>query len=117
MSERTSLHSALTRIAKRGLEINTVIDVGASDGRWSLEVEPFWRNARYHLIEAFEHWKPALEELVAKKPNYSYTLAAAGPMVGRTRFTSTDDPMGGSAAHDAVGKASWDVPMVSIDDE
>ena len=44
--------AALARIAARDTEIRTVIDVGASDGRWSLQAEPVWPDARFHLVEA-----------------------------------------------------------------
>jgi FkbM family methyltransferase len=117
LADRTSLKSALKRIAKRGLEVNTVIDVGASDGRWSELAERFWPDAHFHLIEAFDYWKPALEKLVAAKPNYSYVLAAAGARDGFVQFSnSPSDPCGGVAATDA-SDGFWTVPMVSIDAE
>lgn len=115
---QTSLANALARIAKRGLDIRTVIDVGASDGRWSEAAERFWPTARFHLIEAFDHWKPALDKLVARKPHYSYTLAAAGPRDGEVYFSnSKEEPYGGVAATSASDQGFWKVPMVSIDGE
>lgn len=115
--EPTSLRNALARIAKRGLKINSVIDVGASDGRWSAKAEDFWPAARFHLIEAFDHWKPTLDRLVAHKRHYSCTLGAAGPSDGETYFIgSKEDPYGGGAASFASAR-SWKVPMVSIDSE
>jgi FkbM family methyltransferase len=113
-----SLPRALQRIANRGLEINTVIDVGAAEGLWSAEAERHWPHARFHLIEAFDRWKPALEKLTAERPHYSFSLAAAGPCDGSTRFASDpNNPTGGSAAHDASAPTYSDVPMVSIDNE
>src|SRR5258708_1681177 len=99
MPDPLSLPAALTRIAARGLEINSVIDVGASNGQWSDAADPFWPQARFHLIEAFHHWKPALEDIIARKKNYSYTLAACGPQNGETSFYNTEDnPCGGGAS-------------------
>lgn len=113
-----SLTSALRRIAGRGLEINTVIDVGAAEGLWSTEAERQWPHARFHLIEAFDHWRPKLERLAAERPNYSVRFAAAGPADGVTRFASDpNNPSGGSAAHDASASTYVHVPMVSIDKE
>lgn len=118
MSSVTGLENALWRIAQRGLEINTVIDVGASNGQWSAVAERFWPDARYHLVEAFDHWKPALEMLVARKPNYSYVLAAAGPREGEAKFNnSPKDPAGGVAVLATDDPAFWTTPMVTIDSE
>ena len=110
---------ALARIAKRGLEINSVIDVGASDGRWSRMAEKFWPGARFHLIEAFEHWRPKLAALAARNPRYSFSLAAAGAQDGGSiPFTNSKaDPLGGVAGPAAMHESHWTVPMVSIDAE
>jgi FkbM family methyltransferase len=113
-----TLQAALARIAKRGIEIKTVIDVGASNGSWSETAETFWPDARYHLIEAFEHWRPDLESLMRRKPNYSFTLAAGGPHDGKTLFTnSVEAPFGGTADVGKDCSDAWPVPMVSIDAE
>jgi FkbM family methyltransferase len=117
MSEH-SLASALRRIAVRGLEINSVIDVGAAEGLWSIEAERHWPHARFHLIEAFAYWRSKLERLVSERPNYSISFAVAGPADGVTRFASDpNNPSGGSAAHDASASTYVYVPMVSIDKE
>jgi FkbM family methyltransferase len=117
-AEPTAATRALARIAGRGLDVSTVIDVGASDGRWSEQAERFWPEARFHLIEAFDHWRPALDTLAARKPHYSYTLAAAGSSEGEVSFTnSKEDPFGGAASSSAVDTRHWKVPMVSIDGE
>ena len=116
--DRTDVRAALGRIAARGLAINSVIDVGASDGCWSRMAEEFWPNARFHLIEAFDHWKPALDALVGRRLRYSYSLAAAGPRDGEVFFTnSREEPFGGVAALSPMGGHHWKVPMVTIDGE
>lgn len=113
-----TLQAALARIAKRGIEIKTVIDVGASNGSWSETAETFWPDARYHLIEAFEHWRSDLESLMKRKRNYSFTLAAGGPHDGTTLFTnSVEAPFGGTANVGKHYSDAWPVPMVSIDAE
>lgn len=109
---RTETDEALRRIAARGMEIASVIDVGASDGRWSRMAERHWPTARFHLIEASAHWRSRLDELVGRKPAYSVTMAAAGPRDGETPFYRNGDPFGG-----AVSNRGDTVPMVSIDSE
>lgn len=42
---------AMKRIAARGIAINSVLDVGASNGSWSLEARQCWPGAHYHLVE------------------------------------------------------------------
>jgi FkbM family methyltransferase len=94
-----STPAALARIAARGLEIRTVIDVGASDGRWSLQAEQVWPGARFHLVEANRTHEDSLRRLCARKPTFGYTLAAAGPADGRVPFDDSR-PFGGRAAPD-----------------
>lgn len=44
--DRLSLDAALSRFRARDIPIATVIDVGASDGRWSLSVKKHFPDAR-----------------------------------------------------------------------
>jgi FkbM family methyltransferase len=112
-----TLDAALGRITKRGLEIATVIDVGASTGCWSALAERYWPYARFHLIEAFDHWRDDLENLVKGKPNYSFTLAAAGPSVGTAALVSNHDSPYGGWVGSSNDPQTRPVPMVSIDAE
>ena len=104
--------AALGRIAARGLEIRSVIDVGASDGRWSLQAEPVWPDARFHLVEANPVHEARLRRLCARKAGYSYTLAAAGPADGSVAFDDSN-PFGGRAAP-AGGAPQTVVPQRSL---
>jgi hypothetical protein len=47
-----STDRALWRVANRDLQIGTVIDIGAPDGRWSDVCAKHYPDARYLLIEA-----------------------------------------------------------------
>lgn len=99
VAQAMSAPAALARIRARGLEIRTVIDVGASDGRWSLAAQRIWPEARFHLVEANAVHEAALGRLCARRAAFSYTLAAAGPADGRVAFDASD-PFGGQAAPD-----------------
>lgn len=108
---------ALKRIVGRGVECRTAIDVGASDGRWTTLARKAWPDARYHLIEAFRQWEPALTAFCGDDPRLSFTLAAAGEADGTTPFSnSVEEPFGGSAMPGA-GEPQWIVPQVAIDCE
>ena len=99
VAQALSTPAALSRIAARGLEIRTVIDVGASDGRWSLQAEPVWPGAKFHLVEANRVHEGSLRRLCARRPAYSYSLVAAGPADGTVPFNDRN-PFGGRAEPD-----------------
>jgi FkbM family methyltransferase len=94
-----STAAALARIAARGTEIRTVLDVGASDGRWSLQAETVWPEARFHLVEANPAHAGRLHRLCARKPAFSCSLVAAGPVDGEVGFDGSN-PLGGRALPD-----------------
>src|ERR1051326_9091564 len=55
-----TLDGALDRLRSRKIDVATVIDVGASDGRWSAELLRVYPRAQYLLIEANGVHEPAL---------------------------------------------------------
>ncbi|MBP2232917.1 FkbM family methyltransferase [Azospirillum agricola] len=92
--------SALFRLARRGLPVASVLDVGAAEGLWSVAALPVWPDARYHLVEAFEHWRGALERVCAERDNFSHVLAAAGEHDGEAWFHNDPEaPYGGGLSH------------------
>src|SRR4051794_5991216 len=58
--------------------LGTMIDVGASNGSWSLAAKRVFPEARVHLVEAQAVHEPALRDLAARRPDFGYVLAAAG---------------------------------------
>ncbi len=114
LTEQTSTRAALGRIAGRGLEIASVLDVGASDGSWSLAARALWPDARFHLIEAFDHWRPALESLCAREPSFSHVVAAAGASEGEIYFRNNPAAPYGGAASERPIDGGWRVPQVSL---
>jgi len=111
-----SLTSMLTRIASRApLGIQTVIDVGASDGRWSKQVMPFYPNANYLLIEANTVHQAGITAFASARPNVQTVMAVAGDKQGEIFFDASD-PFGGVASHThKMGYIS--LPVITIDDE
>lgn len=112
--------SALSRLAQRGLQVASVLDIGASDGQWSLAARRIWPDARYHLIEAFDHWRAPLEAVCSAQTGFSHAIAAAGNSDGEVWFYNDPDaPYGGAAFQDQPdGKErpekSWKVPQVAL---
>ena len=72
------MDAALARAAQRTPEVATVVDVGASDGRWTRLAMNHYPDAQFLLIEAQEEHKPALKEFCDRCANAQYILAAAG---------------------------------------
>lgn len=111
-----SLRAALKRCLGRGLHIETIIDVGASDGRWSLAAREAFPEAFCLLIEAQDGHNKALESLKEREIRFDYIIAAAGDRKGSV-FFNADDLFGGLASATPVGNHCISVPMVTVDEE
>jgi len=94
-----STRRALARLGEAGVAVRSAIDVGASDGRWSVEAAPIWPDARFHMVEANPVHTPALERLCGQRKRFSHVCAAAGDREGSIYFNACD-PFGGIASHE-----------------
>lgn len=111
-----SFRAVLMRCRKRGTQIGAIIDVGASDGRWSLLAKKYFPEAFCLLIEAQGAHRVALEKAKKQLVHADYIIAAAGDQQG-TIFFNADDLFGGLASVTPVGNNCISVPMVTVDDE
>ena len=114
---RTSIEfgAALKRISSHNIEINTIIDIGASDGRWSKEAMQYYPNASYFLIEANPLHEEKLRQFKATHKNIDYVLSAAGDIEGNAYFYNKD-LFGGLASHDAsLYSECIESPMTTVD--
>ena len=111
-----SLRSAFKRCRRRGLQVGTIVDVGASDGRWSLVAREYFPQAFCLLIEAQKDHKKALEKVKSRFSRFDYVIAAAGNRQG-TIFFDAADLFGGLASATPVGNHCVTVPMVTVDEE
>lgn len=111
-----TIAGSFERYASR-IPISTVIDVGASDGRWAAQARRAYPDAEVLLIEAQRGpHGAALERLERSDPKMHAVLAAAGDAVGEVHFDTTD-PMSGVASHSPTGAHDEVVPMTTIDHE
>lgn len=106
---------ALRRIAARGIDIGTVIDIGASNGAWSKSAQKIFPQARYLLIEAQGLHEPHLRDFASNQPNVDYVLKAAGEKPGAIYFDAAD-PFSGQARTEAA-PGLVEVPVTSVDHE
>lgn len=111
-----SMWEALERCINRGIEISTVIDVGASNGMWARECIKFIPHAKYLLIEAQEPHRKELDEFQKEFVNSEYILAAAGNREGKIFFDNTG-LFGGLASETPFEKNCIEVPVIRVDNE
>lgn len=111
---KASTERALLNAIDRGVQVRTVIDVGASNGSWSRGLMKHLPQARYLLVEAQQCHKPALEAFCAGRPNVSFFMTAAGDRDGLCYFDDAS-PFGGLAAHDPGNGCDAQLPMSKVD--
>lgn len=111
-----SMEDALARCVSRGLQVNTVIDVGASNGCWSRICRKYLPNAYYLLIEAQEPHKNALASFCTEFPNSQFIIAAAGKNIGKIYFDNSG--LFGGVASDVPFEGNCiEVPVTNINYE
>ncbi len=103
----------LARAAGRGLHINTWIDVGASDGMWSLGARRHFPAARYLLFEPLAERQSALAHLKTRH-GFDTVAAVAGAAPGSVEF-AVDPALDGSGVAPAGASGTRNVPVETID--
>jgi FkbM family methyltransferase len=111
-SGATNIHGMLAR--RRDVIVQSVIDVGASDGRWSAELMHHFPKAEYLLVEAQSaaHGE-ALRQFKATHANVDYVLAAAGDRDAEVYFDASD-PFGGVASPTPFAENNIVVRMAAV---
>lgn len=106
--------AALHRAAERGVAVNTVIDAGASDGRWSAMARRHWPNARYLLVDANPVHAPALQAFKNRHPGVDFEIVAAGDRDGSVYFDAAHAFIG-IASHASTRPDDLQLPMRRLD--
>ncbi len=112
----STMIAALERLARSHPDLSTIVDVGASDGRWSLLARRHFPDAAFLLFEALRVPHEAKLQALAADPSFHVVLAAAGDHSGSTHFDASD-AFGGVASESPTGDADLVVPMTTIDEE
>lgn len=111
-----TMSKAIERCCKRGLSVNTVIDVGASNGSWSQDCLNHIPNANYFLVEAQVEHEENLIKFKNNNKNIDYIIAAAGDKEAAIFFDKSD-LFGGIASSKKIDENYIKVPMISLDKE
>ncbi len=112
--DKISLEGALERCKSRNPDIQTVIDIGASNGMWTEKCVKYFPEAYYFLVEAQEPHEDGLRRLKKSMPRMDYILSAAGDTDGEIHFDETA-LFGGVASHEPFTKNDIMVPVTTID--
>jgi FkbM family methyltransferase len=103
----------LARAAARGMAIHTWIDVGASDGSWSLRAQRQFPAANFLLFEPLAERQAALDALHRNK-GFAIVAAVAGAAPGTVAFT-IDPALDGSGVAAPGATNSRSVPVETVD--
>lgn len=108
----------LDHAKQRGLKVNTIVDVGAAEGSWSLSAAELWPDVNYVLFEPLKERKELLEQLVFKNKKFHFVPAAAGREKGQLNFHVSGDLDGSGIAEGVKGITTIrPVNVTSIDIE
>jgi FkbM family methyltransferase len=108
------MESILKRTAPKAADVRTVIDIGASNGRWSKAALPFFPQARFIAIDPLKEREASLQKLKAREPRFDYVLAVAGEKDNETVELAVGDDLDGSTVGGGKG-AIRKVPSYSLD--
>jgi FkbM family methyltransferase len=86
----------------RGLHaVETIVDIGAAEGAWSLSAKEIWPNAKYVLFEPLYERNTVLENLSKKNPEFYFVPKAAGSEKSEISFYVSNDLDGSGVTQDA----------------
>jgi FkbM family methyltransferase len=71
----------IENLKKRGYEPKFILDVGAYEGHWTLQVRKIFTNSRYLMFEAQHNKKSFLEKIKNTHPNVEYFIGLLGSKV------------------------------------
>lgn len=105
----------LERLHRYGINFQTVIDVGASNGMWTREVIRHFPDAQYFLIDARREHEAALAAFATEHENVRYAICAAADRPGEVHFHA-GDLFGGLASHEAFTEHDIVVPARTLNE-
>lgn len=106
--------SAIKRIADHDIDIRSIIDIGASNGNWSLEAMNAFPDASFVALEPLKERQESLRALKKKHPNFDYILCVAGEKDGGQTTLNVSDDLDGSTVGGYGGEPRI-VPVKTLD--
>jgi FkbM family methyltransferase len=90
------MSAAIRRVGRHKISVCTIIDIGASDGSWSLGTMKHFPEANYLAIEPLKERECALKKLKIKYTNFDFELCVAGEKPRETASISVTPDLNGS---------------------
>lgn len=111
-----NMSEALQRVTHHQFpEIKTVIDIGASDGKWSLMAMKTFPRCQFLAIEPLQERQTSLENIKKKYPNFNYALCVAGNSDKETVYLNvSSDDLDGSTVN-GLGGEKRAIPERTLD--
>ena len=113
-TDNFDMYSAIKRIHDHGIRIDNVIDIGGSNGIWSINAMKLFPLASFVAIEPLMERKDALSRLAQKFPNFSFELCAAGETDGDKAMLNIANDLDGSTVNGQGGEPR-PVPVRTVD--
>jgi len=111
-----TMTASLKRLANSGFNVSSILDVGASDGKWTKDALTIFPNAQYLLFEPLEERRRELQLLKGSYANIDFELAAVGSELGEVSFIVTEDLDGSRAIlNETHNNVYRNVPLITID--
>ena len=112
--EGMDMESVLRQLGKRAGPIATILDIGASNGRWSEMSMKLFPQARFIGVEPLVEREPQLQRLKQRRSQFDYILCVAGDQDNETvELAITEDLDGSTIGGTGVVRK---VPSHSIDE-
>ena len=108
------MSSAVQRIREHDIPIKSILDIGASNGKWSIHTMDVFPSASYLAIEPLHERKDALENLKKRYSNFDYVLCVAGDTDDQEVTLNVSDDLDGSTV-DGTGGELRKVPVRTVD--
>jgi FkbM family methyltransferase len=113
-NNRPVLNDALRRLQTHEIEIASLVDVGASNGKWSKSFARYFPDRHHLLVDANKIHLPGLTKICRDNPNWHFELTAVGATKGELYFDSSD-PLGGHLATSPLTENYRPCPVTTID--
>ena len=110
------MESVLKLVGRMPGRIGTVIDIGASTGRWSAMAMPHFPDARFIGVDPLDEREPDLKRLKSRQPKFDYVLCVAGEKDNDVVELAVTGNLDGSTVGGSVGDGQMrQVPLHSVD--
>jgi FkbM family methyltransferase len=106
--------AAVKRITDHDFPVSSIIDIGASNGSWSIRAMKTFPEANFLAIEPLQEQEKALKSLKEKLSNFDYALCVAGDVDDQYVALNVSDDLDGSSV-DSTGGETRSVPVKTID--